>query len=530
MAASFGSCTSAMFLSQYPAGGTPTTLYQFDTSSNPFTYDVLGTSSTSYLGSGYNAIAFNPADNYLYSIVWNGTQFQLLRISSDGSVQLAGLVAGGGINTQAGTIVVGEIGADGYYYVHFQGTNRAFRIDLTTGTSTLITLSKSVNPSDWAWYNGYLWGVDSNNWNLIRVSPSTGQVTTIGPTGVSNPVAFGGMMGATNGIFGAENGGGFYRFDPLTGAATLISGSPSAAGNDGAKCVNTPLLFPADLAVTKTDASETYTPGGTVTYTIVVRNDGPFGAMNALVNDPLPAGITTASWTCGNPTNGAVCGEASGSGAIVDQKADLPAGATLTYTATMTVPADFNGELVNTAQISSPSDVPDPDSGNNTATDTDDITSITLVKTVTNDSSGGTSQVSDFTLAASGPTPVSGVSGSASVTNVPVEAGTYTLSETGPAGYTAIYDCTINGQAPVVGNTLTLAVGDDAACTITNDDIPPTVTMAKSLLSESGSLAGVAEPGETLTYQITLSNTGGQASNFGVTDAFDANTTFVSAD
>ncbi|MEP6882164.1 MAG: hypothetical protein ABI866_09235 [Dokdonella sp.] len=57
------------------------------------------------------------------------------------------------------------------------------------------------------------------------------------------------------------------------------------------------------------------------------------------------------------------------------------------------------------------------------------------------------------------------------------------------------------------------------------------VTIAKALTVESGSQAGIAEPGETLTYTITLTNTGGTAvSGFGVTDPLDANVLFVSAD
>ena len=61
---------------------------------------------------------------------------------------------------------------------------------------------------------------------------------------------------------------------------------------------------------------------------------------------------------------------------------------------------------------------------------------LTLVKTVTNDN-GGTAPPTAWTLAAAGPTPISGATGSTTVTNAIVNAGTYTLSESGgPAGYT----------------------------------------------------------------------------------------------
>lgn len=57
------------------------------------------------------------------------------------------------------------------------------------------------------------------------------------------------------------------------------------------------------------------------------------------------------------------------------------------------------------------------------------------------------------------------------------------------------------------------------------------VTIVKTLTGESGSQPGIAEPGETLTYTITLSNAGGaDALNYAVIDPLDANVDFVSAD
>ena len=52
-----------------------------------------------------------------------------------------------------------------------------------------------------------------------------------------------------------------------------------------------------DLAITKTDGTTTYTPGGSTTYTIVVSNNGPSAVTGAAVNDALPAAITSDTWT-----------------------------------------------------------------------------------------------------------------------------------------------------------------------------------------------------------------------------------------
>lgn len=56
------------------------------------------------------------------------------------------------------------------------------------------------------------------------------------------------------------------------------------------------------------------------------------------------------------------------------------------------------------------------------------------------------------------------------------------------------------------------------------------VSVAKALSGESGSQPGIAEPGETLTYTITLHNSGAaNAFNVGALDPLDPNVVFVSA-
>ena len=286
----------------------------------------------------------------------------LIRIGSDGSVVELGNVAGLPNNS-----IAGEFGPGGVYYVLI-GTNRLFRINVQNRTSTEVTLSQALNVQDLAWHNGALYTATANGGSLYRITPSTGQVTLIGATGVPSG-AFGGMFGATNGVFGGNNAGGFYRFDIQTGAATLISDLRRTENNDGAKCVSTPLEFPVDLSITKDDGGTTYRPGLDATYTIVVSNNGPFGVQNARISDPLPAGITSAQWTCGNATGGAQCGQASGTGSI-DTTANLPVNGSVTYTLSMGVPASFTGSLTNTATVTAPDGSPDIDLSNNTASDT----------------------------------------------------------------------------------------------------------------------------------------------------------------
>jgi uncharacterized repeat protein (TIGR01451 family) len=79
-----------------------------------------------------------------------------------------------------------------------------------------------------------------------------------------------------------------------TATATDLSTNATASGQDS------DALSPSvTLAATKEDGSATYTPGGTGTYTIIVRNTGVADALNVTVSDTFPAGMTlSANATC----------------------------------------------------------------------------------------------------------------------------------------------------------------------------------------------------------------------------------------
>jgi len=115
---------------------------------------------------------------------------------------------------------------------------------------------------------------------------------------------------------------------------------------------------------------------------------------------------------------------------------------------------------------------------------------LTLVKNVTN-THGGTATPTDWTLTATGTgKTISGKTGDAAITTATVPPGTYTLTESnGPAGYDpSSWSCT---GATVSNNSVTLAQGNSATCTITNSDKPGSVTWTKK--DSSGSLLNGSE-------------------------------------
>ncbi len=128
------------------------------------------------------------------------------------------------------------------------------------------------------------------------------------------------------------------------------------------------VLAEADLSVEKSHSPPTLTPGGTVTYTVVVRNAGPSPAIGARVRDDVPAAVTGVTWTCAVTVGTGRCGAAAGSGNLIETTVDLDPGAAITYTIVGRLNPDAEGNLVNTALVRRPNDNTDPDLSNNTAT------------------------------------------------------------------------------------------------------------------------------------------------------------------
>ena len=145
--------------------------------------------------------------------------------------------------------------------------------------------------------------------------------------------------------------------DPLVNTATATD---LASGANGSGSDSDTLAAAAGLAVTKTDGSATYAPGGTATYVIVVTNAGPSAAGNVTVTDSLPPGVTlSAAATCvpaGIATCGAVVG-ATGATSFGTTGATMAAGAGNQLT--FTVPVNFApgmvaNPLVNTVTVTDP--------------------------------------------------------------------------------------------------------------------------------------------------------------------------------
>jgi len=142
---------------------------------------------------------------------------------------------------------------------------------------------------------------------------------------------------------------------------------PNTANNT-ATDTNT-ITFRADLKVTVNDGKTAAVPGTKDTYTIVVTNVGPSNIAGAVINDSFPSTFTGVTYTA-TQTGGASGFTAAGSGDIHNTVA-MPAGSKITYKANGTISASATGSISDTATVTSPTGVPDPNTANNNATDTD---------------------------------------------------------------------------------------------------------------------------------------------------------------
>jgi uncharacterized repeat protein (TIGR01451 family) len=130
----------------------------------------------------------------------------------------------------------------------------------------------------------------------------------------------------------------------------------------------------ADLSVTKSDSPDPVTAGANLTYTLTVSNAGPSDAQTVSLADTLPTGTTFVSlgqgsgpaFSCTTPAVGA-------SGAISCTRTSLVTAAPQTFTLVVKVGASVaTGTVIsNTATVSS--STTDPNSANNTATDTNTV-------------------------------------------------------------------------------------------------------------------------------------------------------------
>jgi PKD repeat protein len=118
-----------------------------------------------------------------------------------------------------------------------------------------------------------------------------------------------------------------------------------------------------------------------------------------------------------------------------------------------------------------------------TVTNSDKQATLTIIKNVITDN-GGTAVASDFSLSVSGTNPSqSAVTGDETGVAVLLDAGSYAVTEDTSTTYAGAYSTDCSG---------TVAIGEARTCTVTNDDIAPTLTVSVVVTNDNGGTATAA--------------------------------------
>jgi uncharacterized repeat protein (TIGR01451 family) len=420
--------------------------------------------------------------------------------------------------------------------------DRLYTINQTTGQATPgPNITGTGNGGDMAFSGNTLYIINQNR-QLYSATTAGGAATLVGT------VTFPG--GATPGTLGiavdnagrlliqTQNPSNLYRVTLPSLAASLfgaLGGGTTPTGDLASANVPAP-----DLSITKTDGVTNTYQTATVTYTVVVTNNGTY-TVTGTVTDTVPAALTGVAWTCA-ASAGSSCAAASGSGNSISTSATLLASGTATYTITGTV-SSASSTISNTATVALPAWLTDATPANNSATDTDTIVAaadLSITKaasgsfavgnnatyTLTARNNGPQSATGTITVSDTLPAGLSFVSATGTGWTCSNASGVVTCTRAGPVtSGTTMPAITLTvavavAAAPGVSNTATVSSSVTFDPTSSNDSSTATTPVLYMSLSKTFTLGGPnPTPGTEINYSVAFSNLGGApVQNLVVTD------------
>ncbi|HET8952900.1 MAG TPA: hypothetical protein VFN44_20420 [Solirubrobacteraceae bacterium] len=356
---------------------------------------------------------------------------------------------------------------------------------------------------------------------LVRIDPHTGMRTSVSNFGAgadpgSNPTSL--AIEADGRVLVTDEGhpsttplGLLFRVDPLSGGRAILSDFNTGA-DTGREPEGVALESDGQILVVDKHA-------GPLTHGMLFRVDpisgarsvvSDFGAGADQGNDPLAVAVVP-------PTRGTV---AVTTAVVNDDGGGLQAGdVTLHVAGGDATPASFAGQgppgtavtlapgaydvsadpLPGYALSFSPGCAGTIAAGEEracTVTADDEPGTLVVVGAVVNDD-GGAAVPADWAISVTGgdPIPATFAGAAAPGTTVVLDAGAYSVSAVGPAGY---------GTAASSGCTGTLALGETRTCTITGDDVPGSLRVVARVVNDHG--------GSAVSSDIAVTVTGGNAS------------------
>ncbi len=330
---------------------------------------------------------------------------------------------------------------------------------------------------------------------------------------------------------------------PIANTATVTGSQTDTNTGNNSATSSTTVTRQIDLAITKTDSIDPATPGGQLTYTITVTNNGPSTATNVSVTDVLPSGTTFSSATASQGT------ATHASGTVTGSLGTINSGSNATITLIVDVSSSASGSLSNTSTVTATET--ETNSANNSATQVTTLTqqadlsisktdspdpvvagqTITYTLTVTNN---GPSDASGVTVTDTLPSNVTFVSATASQ-GTATGAGSTVTGNLGNLADGATATITITGTVAATAsgtltNTATVSAPQTDPVSANNSDSEGTtvqrqIDLAVTKIDSTDPIVA----GNSLTYTITVTNNGpSQATNVSLTDVLPSGVTFTS--
>jgi uncharacterized repeat protein (TIGR01451 family) len=496
---------------------------------------------TGYPGGNAATLAQRPSDGMLFYVIndgsgENGAVYRFNPATPSVAPVLLGNI---GPSTSGGDVSSGfrmAFSPTGtLYYMSGGGgadNDRLYTVNQTTGRATPgANITGTGNGGDMAFSTtGTLYIINQAR-QLYTASTAGGAATSVGTVtfpGGATPSTLGLGVDGTRILIQTQNPSNIYSITLPSLSATLLDtlgGGTTSTGD-----LSTGVVPAPSLSVTKSDGVTNTYQGASLTYTVVVTNNGTY-TVTASVTDTIPAGLTGATWTCA-ASAGSSCAAASGSGNI-STSATLEAGDTATYTVTATVTAS-SGSIANTATVAPPAWMTDATPANNSATDTDTVIAAADLQVTKVAATGfAVGYTADYTLTVRNNGPQSA-------------AGTITVSDTLPSGLSystafgtgwtcsnpsgSLVTCTRSGPvtsgttlpaitvrvtvaaaaAPSVSNTASVASNTTFDQNTANNSSTATTPVLYLSLVKSYTLGGPAPtPGTDINYSVAFSNLGG---------------------
>ncbi len=332
------------------------------------------------------------------------------------------------------------------------------------------------------------------------------------------------------------------RIGPVANTATVTSpedpniGSNPRGTNNTSTVVGTHVVS-ADVAITKTPATQTVNVGDTVSFTLRVVNNGPSTARNVTVTDTMPPSLTDITPTPLSP--GMSC-QATGR-TISCNLPDMAHGdeATIRVSGTATVA----GSAFNTASAVTSSN--DPDTSNNSAQaqfTVNAVADLGITKSVSPTPTVPRGREILYTLTVTNHSAVTTATGvrvydalppgfsftsaspaGACTRDTATNALTCTLADMAPGGTTTI---TVTGTASTAGTQVnTVSVGGTLADPVPGNNVAEaTVTVVETAdLAITKAAPAAVDAGSPIAYTLTITNAGPDtARNTVVTDVVPA--------